>query len=120
MSKRQLKLFSQQPNGTVWADSSDPNYTVRFKTSSAPKILDGQRTMNHVTEIIVNDTSNVTIGAKVVPDALSVRVRASGSTEAQPDLAQALRDVAAQLDTWIGEDVLLGFAPGTAPERTVE
>lgn len=120
MTIRHLKLYSQQTNGTVWADNLDPSYTVRFKTTSNPKILDGQRTNNYVSEIIVNDLNDVTVGAKVVPDAVSVRLRASGSSESVPQISQILRDLASQLDTWTNEDVLLGFQPSTAPIRTVE
>lgn len=74
-----LKLYSQQPNGVTYADPAKPGMTVRFKTTSAPKMLDGQRTTNYVTEIVANDTNDVTLGSKTVPDALSIRIRVSGA-----------------------------------------
>lgn len=115
-----LKLHSQQPNGSVYADPLDPDYTVRFKTNSNPKTLDGQRTTNYVTEIIVNDLNDVTLGGKVTADALSVRIKVSGSIESIDKLKLMLQNVSDKLVTnWLGEDVLLGFQPVTAPVNGV-
>lgn len=120
MAIRTLKLHSQQSNGVTYADPLDPDFTVRIKTTSSVKMLDGQRTTNYVTEVIVNDNHDVTIGDKIVPDALSVRIRTSGSVEGQARLKQMLSDVFGVVDpAWLGEDVLLGFQPTTPPVNTV-
>lgn len=120
MTTRSLQLYSRQPNGETWADPSDPDYTVRFKTTSAPKSLDGNRTTNYLTEIIVNDVHDVEIGNKVTADALSVRIRTSGAIESVSQLKQMVEDAATQLvNSWLSENVLTGFPVATPPIRTV-
>lgn len=118
MSINVLKLHSQQGNGVTFVDPLDPDYSVRTKTTSNTKMLDGQRTVNYVTEVIINDTYNVTIGDKVVPDALSIRIRVSGSLESHSRLKQMLSDGMVTLGAWKDEDVLLGFTPVTLPNNT--
>lgn len=114
MSKA-LKLYSQQPNGQTFADPTDPDYTVRFKTNVAPKVLDGQRTTNYVTEIVINDIHDVSIGDKVTGDALSVRLKVSGSVESIDQLKKMVSDLSSQIDQWMAEDVLTGFPINTLP-----
>lgn len=121
MIVRDLQLYSQQSNGVTYADPLNPNMTVRFKTTSAPKMLDGMRTQNYVTEIVSNDIHNVTIGSVTVPDALSVRIRVSGSVQSHARLARMLRDLAVKFDTaWASENILVGFPPSTPPQNTIE
>jgi len=120
MGVNTLKLYSQQSNGVTYADPTKPGMTVRFKTTSAPKMLDGQRTTNYVTEIVSNDVHDVTIGSKTVPDALSVRIRVSGSVQSTAQLNQMIQDLVSKLTTsWLSENVLVGFAPVTPPINTV-
>lgn len=119
MANRQLKLYSRQPNGETWADPIQPNYTIRFKTTTTPKSLDGNRTTNYMTEIIMNDVHNVTIGDQVTADALSVRIRTSGAIESIDQLKNMLKDSCEQLvAAWLEEDVLTGFPVDTPPYRT--
>lgn len=119
MTVNSLQLYSQQSNGVTYADPLNPNMTVRFKTTSAPKMLDGLRTQNFVTEIVSNDIHNVTVGSVSAPDALSVRIRTSGSVQSHARLAQMLRDLAAKFDAaWAAENVLVGFPPVTVPQNT--
>lgn len=112
-----LKLYSTQSNGVTYSDPMDPDYQVRFKTTSSPKNLDGQRVQNFVTEIAVSDTHDVEVGNKVVQDTLSVRLRISGAGVSVGELKKIVADLAAQVNTWASEDVLLGFNPETAPVR---
>lgn len=119
MTVNTLKLYSQQNNGSTYADPLDPNMTVRFKTTSTSKNLDGQKTTNYLTEIISNDIFNITIGTKDVQDTLSVRIRVSGSVQSQARLGQMLSDLVAKIPSWIQEDVLVGFQPITPPINTV-
>lgn len=120
MSIHTLAVLNQQPNGVTYADPEKPTMTVRFKTTSAPKMLDGLRTQNYVFEVISNDIADVNIGNVVVPDALSVRIRVSGSIQSQGRVAQMLRDLTLKMDqNWIDENVLTGFAPVTPPINTV-
>jgi len=110
-----LQKLRNLPDGTIYADPNDPDYTVRFKTTSAPKSLNGLKTTNYICEIIVNDSNTVTIGSTDVVDPVSVRVRCSGALESHSRLAAILGNVAAKLSTWAGENVLIGFDPSTPP-----
>jgi hypothetical protein len=113
-----LALYSQNPNGTTWADPSDPNYVVRFKTTQAPKSIGGHATKNVVHEIITNGTNPVPVGDGVVMDAVSARIRLSGALESRAVVAKMLRDTAATLESWDTENVFVGFQPATPPSRT--
>lgn len=119
MSVNTLQLYSQQPNGVTYCDPSDPDMIVRFKTTSAPKVIDGQRVINYITEITANDNYSVTIGDKVVVDALSARIRTSGSLHSKERLVQLLLDLAGKVAAWETENVFLGFNPVTPPVNTV-
>jgi len=115
MAIANLQLYSQQPNGVTYALPDDPDCTVRFKTSSSPKTLDGKRVMNYVTEIAMNDLHSVTISGDTVNDALSVRIRVSGSAESMDRLEEMVGNLNSKLSTWMSENVLLGFQPTTVP-----
>lgn len=117
MAVSTLQLFSQQSNGVTYADPLDSDYTCRFKTNSAPKLIDGHRTTNVTTEIILNDNFDITLGDATVADALSVRLRVSGSVESVDQLSLMIRNLCSNLTDvkWLGENVLLGFPPTTAP-----
>lgn len=119
MTDRNLQLYSQQPNGVTYADPLDPDFTVRFKTNSSGKSLNGVQTVNYATEIIVNDTHGITINGIGANDALSVRVRTSGSIGSMDRLAVMLGAIASQLPTWCNENVLVGFQPTTVPFNRV-
>lgn len=119
MSVNTLQLYSQQPNGVTFCDPLRPEFIVRFKTTSAQKVIDGMKVQNYITEIAANDNNVVTIGSVNASDALSVRMRASGSQHSVARLKQMLLDLAGKLDTWGDENVLLGFNPTTAPVNTV-
>lgn len=110
-----MKIIQQHNNGQTWADPSDPNSTIRFKTTANPKILDGQRTTNYVTEIIFNKTKAVEVGGKTTPDALSVRFRFSGALQSQGEVAAMATQLASQLAVWVDEGTLTGFPVETAP-----
>lgn len=110
-----MSLYRQTSDGSVYADPAKPNFTVRFKTSSAPKSLSGQKTVNYITEIIVNDDIPVTIAGNGVVDPGSIRIRVSGSVESQERLQAILASVAAQLPDWSDENVFVGFNPVTPP-----
>lgn len=114
----ELKLYSQQPNGVTFSDPSDPDYTVRFKTTSARKILDGQAAQNYITEITINDDHPVVIGAKTVVDTLSVRLRISGSLHSHDRLKEIVANLVSTVGDWANEDVFIGFQPTTLPVNT--
>ena len=115
MALANLQLYSQQPNGVTYALPDRPDCTVRFKTSSSPKTLDGKRVTNFVTEIMMNDLHPLTIGGVTVNDALSVRLRVSGSAESMDRLEEMVSNLQSKLSAWMLENVLTGFRPTTAP-----
>lgn len=119
MSVNTLKLYSQQPNGVTYCDPLNPDFIVRFKSTSGQKVIDGNRVQNVICEISANDSHSVTIGGGTAIDALSVRVRTSGSLMSVPRLKQMLTDMVTGLDAWMDEDVLIGFNPTTPPINTV-
>lgn len=119
MSVNTLQLYSQQSNGVTYCDPANPNFTVRFKTTSSQKVLDGLKVQNYISEIAANDNHSVVVGSQAVSDALSVRIRTSGSLHSKARIKQMLIDLAAKVDTWEGENVLIGFVPTTAPVNTV-
>lgn len=99
----------------TFADPKDPNFTVRFKTTSSKKTLQGITTDNYVTEIIVNDDNEVILNSVTVSDPLSLRIKLSGAVVSQDRLKAIAKSVAAQLPVWYSENVMLGFEPVTAP-----
>lgn len=110
-----MQLLQHLNDGAIYADPLKPTATCRFKTTSGAKTIDGVRLQNVVTEIIFNDVNPVTAGAKTANDALSVRIRISGSVDSHPRLKALLNSLASQVDEWGTENVLLGFEPTTRP-----
>lgn len=119
MSVTTLQLYSQQPNGVTYCDPSYPDMTVRFKTTSSQKVLDGKKVINYITEIAANDNAVIEVGGVQVVDANSVRIRTSGALQSAPRLKQMLLDLASKVDAWGDESVFLGFKPTTPPVNTV-
>lgn len=110
-----LSVKSQDNAGVTYADPAKPDTTVRFRFSSAVKQLNGVSVPNYATEVIVNDNNSITIGDVSAQDALSIRVRVSGTLMSKARLSQLLESLSAQLDTWETENVMQGFRPSTAP-----
>lgn len=109
------QLLNHNANGVTYANPADPDYTVRFKTTSSKKTVAGSILQNSVSEIIVNDSHNITVGSNSVTDNLSVRVRISGSLESRARLSEILASLAGQITTWDSENVFIGFEPTTVP-----
>lgn len=114
------QLFSRKANGITYSDPARPSFTVRFKTTLSPKTLDGLKTNNIVTEIIVNDKITVTKDGSTSDDPVSVRVRISGSQLSQLALTHILQGLAPQLSSWSTQNVVLGFEPTTVPTSYIE
>lgn len=109
------QVFKRDATGTTFVDPTRPTFSVRFKTVSARKSIDGLPLQNVATDIIINDTHMVTVGDKTIGDPLSIRVRTSGATVSVNRLQAILLSIATQLDEWSTENVLLGFEPTTLP-----
>jgi hypothetical protein len=110
-----LQVLKTEPTGVVYADPAEPDLTVRFKNTSRAKSLSGVPTTNYTTEIIINDDNTVTIGGSDVVDALSVRIRVSGTSASAARIKELLGMAADGLEQWSDEHVFIGFTPVTAP-----
>lgn len=110
-----FKVQKTENTGIVYAEPSDPDNTVRVKHSAQTKSLNGVQVTNQVTEVIVNDNFGITIGDTTAVDALSIRVRVSGSLQATARKKALLTALLASLANWQDEDVLSGFNPTTVP-----
>jgi len=115
MASVTLSVKSQDNSGVTYADPAKPDMTVRFRFSSTVKQLNGVAVPNYATEIIGNDNNAITIGDVSAQDALSVRVRVSGTLLSKGRLRDILTSIAAQMATWDTENVMQGFRPTTAP-----
>lgn len=110
-----LSVKSQDNAGITYADPAKPDMTIRFRFTNTIKQLNGVSVPNYLTEVIANDNNAVTIGGVSAQDALSVRVRVSGTLTSKARLRQIIRSLAAQLATWETENAMQGFRPATAP-----
>jgi len=111
-----LSVKSQDNNGVTYADPAKPDCTVRFRFSTVNKSLNGVQIPNYAAEIIANDNNSITVGEISALDALSVRIRVSGSVYSKARLRDILTSLAAKMPAWETENVLQGFRPTTAPD----
>lgn len=120
MALRNTKVFSRDSAGVTYSDPlSVTGFSVRFKTASARKTIDGLLLQNSATEIIIQDTNPVTVGDKTVNDPLSIRIRVSGAINSATRVKAILLAAAGQLPTWATEDVFLGYEPTTVPVNPI-
>lgn len=111
-----LSVKSQDSSGVTYADPAKPDCTVRFRFSTVNKSLNGVQVPNYAAEIIANDNNSITVGGVSALDALSIRLRVSGSLQSKARLRDILTSIAAKLPTWETENVMQGFRPVTAPD----
>lgn len=114
-----FKVQKTENTGIVYAEPADPDCTVRVKHSAQAKSLNGQQVTNQVTEVIVNDNANITVGGEGAVDAISLRLRVSGSLQATARKKALLTALIATLNNWDDEDVFSGFNPITVPVSAV-
>lgn len=116
MSNVNTSLYRQLADGQIYSDPSKPDFTVRFKTTSSQKSLNGVPVQNYVHEVIYNDNNDVTVNSVNAVDALSVRLRVSGSSASSSRLAEIVAAMCSQAPTWIGTDhTATGFPPAAVP-----
>lgn len=111
------QLYRRDATGITFSSPLAPEFSVRFKTSKKSKTLDGLKTENVATEIIVNDKNTISKDNATSDDLVSVRVRISGSVLSHDRLKTVVAGVAAQLSVWAEENVILGFEPTTPPNK---
>lgn len=117
MGTTQIK--TRDAYGVTYADPTEPDFTVRFKTSNSVKNLNGLKVDNYVTEVIINDNEEITVGNVTANDAIAVRLRISGSSKSHARLKAIVAQLALQVDAWMNENVSLGFEPTSAPVNPV-
>lgn len=110
-----FKVQKTENSGIVYADPSDPDLTVRVKHTSSVKTLGQSQVQNQVTEVVVGDLHSITVGGNTSADALSIRLRVSGSTQSHARKKALLQALNETMDVWVTEDVLQGFNPTTVP-----
>jgi len=115
MSVVTLSVKSRENAGVTYADPAKPDMTVRFRFSTIQKSLNGVPVPNYAVEIIANDNNSIEVGGVSALDALSVRVRVSGTLPSKGRLRDILTSIAAGMAQWETENVFQGFAPVTAP-----
>lgn len=109
------QLLTNDAYGVTFADPTDPNFTVRFKTVRNRKNLNGVSVDNYITEIIASDGNEVSVGNTSAMDTLAVRIRMSGSDLSKQRLEAIVKGLASQISSWTDENVFLGFRPETVP-----
>jgi len=111
-----LQILRQENSGVVYSDPAKPELSVRFRHTTSNKTLNGVNVTNHLTEIIVNDQNEITVATGVTAkDALSVRLRVSGTALSNARLLVLIHALKQQVDTWGTENAFIGFNPSTAP-----
>lgn len=110
-----LVLKSSGNNEQVYSLSTDPDLTVRFKHTENKKVLNGVSVTNYVTDVIINDANDVTVSGVSANDALSIRLRVSGTKESAARIATLLSMLSSGVTTWPGQAVFVGFQPTTVP-----
>jgi len=109
-----IKIQKIENTGVVYSDPADPGLTIRFKQTEQAKSLNGVQAANHVTEIIINDDNAVTVAGQSAVDAVSLRLRVSGTAFSKARI-KALLGVLSSSSAWADEDVFGGFRPVTTP-----
>lgn len=110
-----LKVLRHDATGVIYADPSDPNLTVRFRSASQTKSLNAIPVSNYKTEVIYNDDNPIVIAAVNAQDAVSVRLSVSATKESAARVKEILLSMAAQVGTWADQGVFVGFEPTNAP-----
>lgn len=110
-----LKVLTVDGSGQTYADPANRGNTVRFKSNTTSKALNGVQVQNHTQEIIYNDSNAVDLNGVHAFDPVSVRLRTSGAAVSSQRIREILLAMAAQVGTWETEGVFQGFPPVTAP-----
>lgn len=111
-----LQLLRAENTGVVYADPAKPDMTVRFRNTTSQKTLNGVTVQNRLTEIIYNDNNPVVPAEGVnAQEAISVRIRVSGSSLSAARITEIIGSMAAQIETWDSQNIFVGFNPTTAP-----
>lgn len=106
-----LQVLTRDNNGVTFSDPAHPEYTFRTKTTKSKKNIGGTSVDNYVTEIIINDTNTISVGGNSAPDAVSIRLRLSGSGYSEARVNKILESIAAYVPKIVGGHTFLGFDP---------
>lgn len=109
------KLLSHDANGVTFADPTDPDFTVRFKTTRNRKLLNSMPVDNFIHEIIVSDLNEVEVKGQAAVDTLAFRIRVSGSSLSRDRMIAVLKSIVGQVPDWVDSDTIFGFEPSIVP-----
>lgn len=110
-----MKMLRIEPTGVVYANPTKPSDQTRFKTVTNPKTLNGVSMPNYVSEVIHTENVAIQVGGVDAIEAVSVRIRVSGSEAASARIAQIIAMLSGKATVWETEGVFKGFAPVTPP-----
>lgn len=111
-----MQIIATDQYGVTYADPADPDFQIRFKTLSARKSVDGKSLVNYVSEVIITDSHRV--GVDSPNEALSVRMRTSGSIENKAQVYALVDFLANNISQFKTDSVFYGFRPSTAPSSS--
>lgn len=106
-----LQVLTRDNNGVTFSDPAHPEYTFRTKTTKSKKNINGISVDNYVTEVIINDTNTINVGGNSAPDAVSIRLRLSGSGYSEARVNKILENVAGYVPSIVSGHTFLGFDP---------
>lgn len=111
-----LQVIRQDNTGVTYANPTKPDQTVRFRSTTSQKTLNGVSVPNYRVEIIYNEQNSIVVATDVnAVDAISVRLSVSGASMSATQLGVILLALAAQISAWNTQHVFAGFPPTSAP-----
>lgn len=112
----QMRVLSRSATDVTFADPTDPNCTIRVKRSGGVKKIGPLSVDNNVTEVISNDTVTLSEGGTILgDDAISVRMRISGSARSKSRLLRLMNMTIAYVEALEDDGVFEGFEPTATP-----
>lgn len=115
MALTPLQMYRNGTDGAIFMSPAKPSYSVRFKTLRSPKKLGSIQTENVVQEIIATALNQVNVGNNTADDAISVRIRVSGSVLSEAAVNALATAIASSVPAWTAEHVMVGYNPVTPP-----
>lgn len=118
MAVTPLVIKDREATGLVFGLPADPELYVRFKKGKTRKNLaNNVQTDNHTIEIIAGNEVPVQIDGIATREIVSMKLRISGSAYSLAEIKK-LASVLGNLQTWLTENVAIGYDPVTVPSIT--
>lgn len=114
-----MRILNRSVNGITYSNPTLPDYIKRIKHTSGRKTIDGTALNNVITEYICNGLAKYKVGDKTISEPVSVRLRVSGSTQAEAVVKAMIISLASDTAKLVEEKVFTGFEPVTPPSDIV-